>query len=145
MLAAAPSDAERGNVQSTLAKIERFTAIANRYRQMAGAAPIGAQPPAAPFTAATPPTGVTLADGTRFDAVGVLRPVNSRRPGAPPFALVDERGQVLSFVTPTAGMDLQALVGQRIGVLGNRGYIPEFQRVHVVAGRAAPVTERIIR
>lgn len=139
MLLGATSDDERVAVQNTLTKLERFAAIARRHRQLAPGSAASAPP------SVTPLAGVTLADGTRFDAVGVLRPVASRRPGAPPFALVDDRGQVLSFVTPNPGVDLQPLVGQRIGVTGDRGFIPEFQRVHVVAGRAAPVSERIVR
>jgi len=131
MLANTQNPTERTTIQNTIAKIDRFAAIAQRHRQTHGGA--------------SPSAGVVAPDGTRFDAIGVLRPVNSRRPGAPPFALVDERGQVLSFVTPTAGMNLQPLVGQRIGVVGNRGFIPEFQRAHVVAGRVAPVVERTLR
>jgi hypothetical protein len=128
ILAAAPV-AEKPAVQATISKIERFAAIALRYRAASG----------------LPAESLIAPDGTRFDAVGVLRPVSSRRPGAPPFALVDDRGQVLSFITPTAGMNLQPLVGQRIGVTGNRGFIPEFQRSHVVAGRALPLTDRNLR
>ena len=37
---------------------------------------------------------------SQYDAVGVLRPVVSRRPGAPQFALVNAQGQVVTFVTP---------------------------------------------
>jgi SH3-like domain-containing protein len=122
LLASAPV-ADKPAIQATIAKIDRFDAIARRFRTANG---ISAESMVAP-------------DGTRFDAVGVLRPVNSRRPGAPPFALVDERGQVVSFITPAAGMNLQSLIGQRIGVTGNRGFIPEFQRAHVVAGRALPI------
>jgi hypothetical protein len=128
LLATAPV-AEKPEIQATIAKIDRFAAIAQRFRTASGLLA----------------ESMTAPDGTRFDAIGVLRPVNSRRPGAPPFALVDERGQVLSFITPTAGMNLQPLVGQRIGVNGNRGFIPEFQRAHVVAGRVLPVTEPGIR
>jgi hypothetical protein len=128
LIAAAPV-AEKPAIHATIAKIDRFASIGQRYRASNG----------------TSAESLVAPDGTRFDAVGVLRPVNSRRPGAPPFALVDERGQVLSFITPTAGMNLQPLVGQRIGVMGNRGYIPEFQRAHVVAGRALPVSERMVR
>jgi uncharacterized protein YgiM (DUF1202 family) len=124
LLVQAPTLADRQVIQATLAKIERFAAIERRSRGSAGVSPAG---------------------GSQFDAVGVLRPVTSRRPGAPPFALVDERGQVLSFVTPTPGVNLQPFLGQRIGVNGNRGYIPEFQRTHVMAGRVAPVTDRTLR
>jgi uncharacterized protein YgiM (DUF1202 family) len=132
MLAATQAPADRAAIQTTLAKMERFKAVAARYRQAVG-------------VPGPPPATLVGPDGSRYDAVGVLRPVASRRPGAPPFALVDERGVVLSFVTPTAGVNLQPYVGQRIGVTGNRGFIPEFQRAHVVAGRVGPVADRMLR
>jgi hypothetical protein len=77
--------------------------------------------------------------------VGILRPVVSHRPGAPQFALVNPQGQVVAFVTASPDMNLQPYVGQRIGVTGNRGYIPEFRRAHVTAGRVTPLNERILR
>jgi hypothetical protein len=80
-----------------------------------------------------------------YDAVGVLRPVVSRRPGAPQFALVNAQGQVVTFVTPAPDVNLQPYVGQRIGVTGSRGYIPEFRRAHVTAGRVSPVNDRMLR
>ena len=42
-------------------------------------------------------------------------------------------------------MNLQPYIGQRIGVTGSRGYIPEFRRAHVTAGRVSPLNERIVR
>jgi hypothetical protein len=32
-------------------------------------------------------------------------------------------------------VNLQSYVGQRIGVLGNRGFMPEYRRAHVTASR----------
>jgi hypothetical protein len=97
----------------------------------------------------TPLPGVSLGtvgpDGQRYDAVGVLRPVVSKRPGAPQFALLNERGQVVSFVTPSPDVNLQPYVGRRIGVTGSRGYIPEFQRSHVTAGRVSPLGGQLLR
>ena len=75
----------------------------------------------------------------RFDAIGKLKPVVSKREQAPPFALVDERGEVVSFVTPTPDLNLQPYVGRRIGIHGNRGYMPEYHRAHITAGRVLPV------
>jgi hypothetical protein len=165
LLGQAQSAADRAAVQTTLAKINRFDSIGRRYRQVgpigsgwadplitatagsgdprtAGAAP-PAQAAITPLTEATPQF-VGL-DGQRYDAIGILRPVVSKRPGAPQFALLNERGQVVSFVTPAPDVNLQAFVGKRIGVAGTRGYIPEFQRSHVTAGRVAPLGERIVR
>jgi len=142
--------ADREAVKSTLAKIDRFAGIQRRYSQpvsnimpnptaMVGgmtATGVGPAPAATdPMTGAASP----------YDAVGILRPVVSRRPGAPQFALVNAQGQVVTFVTPSPDVNLQPYVGQRIGVTGSRGYIPEFRRAHVTAGRVTPIDGRIVR
>jgi hypothetical protein len=140
LLAKVHSTSDREAVLTTLAKIDRFSAIAQRY-QLVGLAANTA--PSGPRT--TMAAGVVGADGQRYDAVGILRPVVSKRAGAPQFALLNERGQVVSFVTPTPDVNLQPYVGHPIGVTGTRGYIPEFQRTHVTAGRVAPLGERLLR
>ena len=151
LLAQAKTADERNAVQSTLAKIDRFAAIGRRYRgapTSTVAAPAGQLPitpigqaPIAPI----PDAGHLTPDTSNYDAVGILRPVVSKRTGAPQFALLNERGQVVSFVTPSPDVNLQPYVGHRIGVTGSRGYIPEFQRAHVTAGRVAPLGERLLR
>ena len=145
LLAQAQTADERNAVQSTLAKIDRFAAISRRYRGAptgTAATPLG-QPPITPIGQAPitpiPDTGHLTPDTSNYDAVGILRPVVSKRTGAPQFALLNERGQVVSFVTPSPDVNLQPYVGHRIGVTGSRGYIPEFQRAHVTAGRVAPL------
>jgi hypothetical protein len=157
LLAQAQSPAEREAVKSLLTKIDRFGGLSQRYDQAAGVATVAglttnvvagspdpttalmANPPGSAGSGDPRITGAASADGRQYDAVGTLRPVVSKRPGAPQFALVDESGQVVSFVTPTPDMNLQPYVGRRVGVVGNRGYIPEFQRVHVTAGRVQPL------
>lgn len=84
-------------------------------------------------------------DRPLFEATGLLKPVVSRREQAPEFALVDERGEVVSFVTPTPEMNLKPYLGKRIGVHGARGYIPEFRRPHVTASRVTPLKETLRR
>jgi hypothetical protein len=98
-----------------------------------------------PQSTRLPNTVATADAGGPYDAVGILRPVVSRRPGAPQFAVVDERGQVVSFVTATPDLNLQPYLGHRVGVVGNRGYIPEFQRSNVTAARVTPLNDRMVR
>ncbi len=74
-----------------------------------------------------------------YDAVGLLKPVVSRRENAPQYALVDGKGDVVSFVTPTPDLNLKPYVGRRIGVNGTRGFMNEFHRAHVTAGRVTPI------
>jgi hypothetical protein len=142
LLAQAGTAPESAAVNSTIAKLDRFAAISQRYQQVAQNVGSPAQTPITPVGTAPNAVGP---DGQRYDAVGILRPVVSKRPGAPQYALVDERGQVVSFVTPTPDMNLQPYLGHRIGITGSRGFIPEFQRAHVTAGRVSPLAERMLR
>lgn len=71
----------------------------------------------------------------KYDAVGILKPVVSKRAKAPRYALVDQQGEVVSFVTPTPDVNLQRYVGRRIGIQGKRGYMPDYKRSHVTASR----------
>lgn len=155
LLAKAQTQVERDMVKVTMAKIDHFTALARRYQQPATRTPrvvAGSPDPATAMTVGVPagagsgdPRTAALAAAGRFDATGILRPVVSKRPGAPQFALVDERGQVVTFVTPTPDLNLQPYLGRRIGIAGNRGFIPEFNRAHVTAGRVTPLTDRMLR
>ena len=97
---------------------------------------------AASSRVAAAPTKVTK---PLFDATGMLKPVVSQRPKAPKFALVDDQGKVVSFVTPTAKLDLNQYVGRRVGVHGSRGYMPEYRRAHVTAGRVTPLSDTVRR
>jgi hypothetical protein len=172
LLGTAQTVAERNAIQITLSKVDRFASIGRRYRQMApdvarsldrstmptAGIPFGAGAgdprTTADIASGSQPSaaGQSIADGgqltedsSRYDAVGVLRPVVSKRPGAPQFALLNDRGQVVSFVTPTPDVNLQPYVGHRVGITGTRGFIPEFQRAHVTAGRVAPLDNTLLR
>jgi hypothetical protein len=141
LLSHADSVADRNAVKVTLGKIDRFAAIQRRY------AAVGAESQESRVASQSDQTAVDgqPAASSPYDAVGILRPVVSRRPGAPQFALVNGQGQVVTFITPTPDVNLQPYVGQRIGVSGSRGYIPEFRRAHVTAGRVTPLDQRILR
>jgi hypothetical protein len=80
-----------------------------------------------------------------YDAVGTLKPVVSRRPNAPRFALIDDHGDVVTFVTAAPDVNLQAYLGQRIGVRGSRGFMPEFRRAHVTASRVTTLDNTVVK
>lgn len=151
LLAQAETVEDRQAVKVTLTKIDRFASIQRRYgggTMAASGGPIATPSASAGSTVAggtTNSSDASAAAAAGYDAVGILRPVVSRRPGAPQFALVNAQGQVITFVTPSPDVNLQPYVGQRIGVSGSRGYIPEFKRAHVTAGRVSPLNERMIR
>jgi uncharacterized protein YgiM (DUF1202 family) len=141
LMARAKTQAERDAVRVTQEKINRFAEIGRRANPTSsGVAQSGRVP-----TTSLSTSVAAAATGGPYDAEGILRPVVSRRPGAPQFALVDERGQVISFVTATPDLNLQAYLGRRVGVVGNRGYIPEFQRSNVTAARVTPLNDRLLK
>lgn len=90
-------------------------------------------------------SGNATVDKPLYDATGLLKPVVSKRAEAPQYALVDERGKVVSFITPTPDLNLKPYVGRRIGVHGKRGFMPEYRRAHVTAGRVTMLEGTIRR
>jgi hypothetical protein len=141
LMARAKTPAEREAVRATQEKINRFAEIGRRANPTSSTVAQSSRPQTASLANTTAPA----AGAGPYDAEGILRPVVSRRPGAPQFALVDERGQVISFVTATPDLNLQPYLGHRVGVVGNRGYIPEFQRANVTAARVTPLNDRMVR
>jgi hypothetical protein len=59
----------------------------------------------------------------------------SQRPGAPRYALVNSSNEVVAFVSPGTGVNLQPFEGQHVGISGQRGYMPELKKPHVMALR----------
>ena len=98
-----------------------------------------------PTPGSQPPPTATAATEALYDAVGTLKPVVSRREQAPRYALVDDHGDVVTFVTASADVNLQPYIGKRIGVRGNRGFMPEYRRAHVTASRVTPLEEKLVR
>ncbi len=143
----AQTSADREAAQAMMSKINQFAAVAHRSNPPATAFAASGNPGTSNQPPITPLPGAiaTTTSGGPYDSVGILRPVVSRRPGAPQFALVDDRGQVLTFVTPTPDVNLRPYLGHRVGVVGNRGYIAEFNRAHVTAARVTPLNDRIVR
>ncbi len=92
-------------------------------------------------------SGIARILGTpqRYDGTGVLARVTSRRPGAPAYALIDERGEVLSFVTPAPGVNLNTHVGEQVGIDGSIGYMPEVDKQHVTAKRVVALDAPLMR
>ena len=139
LLMAAPGEKERQVVREVATRIDSFAAIAGRYRETRGSfaeldrAKIA--PPTQLTKAQEPQQTKSEADKLGYDAVGVLRSVVSQRAEAPKFALVDGKGKVTTFLTPTPDLNLQSLIGKRIGVKGSRGFMPAYKREHLTANR----------
>lgn len=141
LMLACQNEQQRAAVRDLAGRLDYFAAIANRYRSTRGLAPQVAATKAVsagatPSGATTPPASEAQTPDSGYDAVGVLRPVVSKRPGAPQFALVDAQGKIVSFITPSPELNLNPLVGTRVGVAGAKGYMPEYRTQHLTARQA---------
>jgi hypothetical protein len=83
--------------------------------------------------------------GDRYDGVGRLEQVAPTTPGVPRFALLDEAGNVRTYVTPSTGVNLHKYVGQQIGIVGQRGYIPEQKAQHITASHVTVLDGNVLR
>jgi hypothetical protein len=117
LLATAQTPIDRGRARLMLRKITRYQELQARQTEGLTLWPRASRP-----TVAGGPHGSRVVDPPleRFDGVGTLRPVAPRRAGDPPFALVDERGEVRAYLVPAPGVALARWQGQRVGVVGQR-------------------------
>ena len=72
---------------------------------------------------------------SKYDGEGWLRRVVSKRRGVPAYALTDRNGNIIQFISPQTGLDIGQYERKRVGIFGVRGFIPEFDRPHLVAQR----------
>ncbi|MCC6491634.1 MAG: hypothetical protein IT424_01285 [Pirellulales bacterium] len=125
--------------ESAAATTGRSAEVLARARQDLGDDVTPTPERSTPMATSPPPTEAL------YDAVGTLKPVVSRRSQAPRFALVDDDGNVVTLVTSAHDVNLQPYLGQRIGVRGTRGFMPEYRRAHVLANRVTPLEEKLVR
>ncbi|HEY2882983.1 MAG TPA: SH3 domain-containing protein [Pirellulales bacterium] len=130
MLPRAETALERGRVRLVLNRIARFEDVKHRNDLIAGTGSGSNIAIASTRTSLLP-----VDEQVRYDGVGKLTPVVSQRPNAPQFALVDQSNQVVSFISPAPGVNLQPYIGQQVGITGQRGYMPELRKPYVMAMR----------
>ncbi len=143
--------AERVQARRLLERIGEFEQLQSR---MAQASPqttppvptTASSPPAAasaPAAAAPAETTATAAADVKYDGSGWLVPVHSATGAAPPFALLDAQGEVLGYVSPTPGLNLQRYVRKQVGIFGLRGYVPTLNKPHVTAERVVDLDRHL--
>lgn len=137
----APTPLDRGRARLLYEKIAAFEENRRQFDQ-------ATRTPVVPPTAQTgsTATGIAAASGAaatnsssdkepRFDGSGWLLPVHSTKQLAPPFALMDDEGRVLQYVTPAAGLNLHRYTRKRIGIYGQRGTFPSLNAPLLTAHR----------
>jgi hypothetical protein len=58
----------------------------------------------------------------RYDGMGWLMQVHSENGSTPSYALMDNQGKVLQYVTPAPGLNLHRYLRTQVGIYGQKGY-----------------------
>ncbi len=74
-----------------------------------------------------------------FDGTGRLARVVSAKFGTPQYALVDNQNNVICYVTPAPGVNMQYYIGRRVGITGERGYDTNTRAQHLMAQHVTPL------
>lgn len=130
-----PTAIDRGQARLLLERIDAFQSVSARSQQVAG--PVQSTS----YNAGTqnmslPNTPAPLAN---YDATGWLVPVHAAGPDQPTHALTNDTGDVIAYVSPIAGLNLDRYRNQAVGINGLRGYLPQLQAAHIQAQRVSRV------
>lgn len=129
---------ERGRARLLLEEISRFESLQSRHARLNNPQTndntlpndsIVDQSSVAP-NLITPTENDDLYDGS-----GWLLPVHSSTRLTPPFALLDDDGNILHFISPAPGMNLRRYVKKRVGVIGREGTDTRLNAPYLTAER----------
>ena len=70
-----------------------------------------------------------------YDAAGWLMKVHTSTQRAPPYAILDDNGRVLEFVSPAPGLNLHRYLKKRVGIFGYQSYLPSLKTPHITVYR----------
>ncbi len=137
-----PSAIERGQARLLLERIEAFQNVSARTQQISGAS-LGSNPvQSTSFNAATQNVALPnspQSSAGKYDATGWLVPVHAAGPDQPTHALTNDTGDIVAYVSPIAGLNLDRYRNQAVGITGLRGYLPQLQAAHIQAQRVSRV------
>jgi hypothetical protein len=126
---------QQRRAQDLLARIGQFERLADRA---SGGEPIEPESDVSgvePLISSAPNVAPASDAAVKYDGSGWLVPVHATRGTVPPYALLDVQGDVLQYVSPTPGLNLQRYLRKRIGVFGQQGYVRSLNKPHVTAER----------
>ncbi len=98
-------------------------------------------------SATLPATGVQTASASQpvvpqnqnAGVTGYLVQVYSARQNSPPYALTDNLGNTVAYVTPAPGVNIRHHINSEVTVSGNQGYVQGLNTPHIVANQAVRV------
>jgi hypothetical protein len=150
------SAVDQARARELLRRIAEFEKLQDRFVQSAAGQTVtnvAAGTPAAPATATfdsvpapgeqPPVSALTGGSEVRYDGSGWLVPVHSTKQTAPPYALLDAEGNVLQYVSPAPGLNLNRYLRKQVGIYGQRGYMQTLQKAHLTAERVVDLNRHL--
>lgn len=123
----------RGEARLLIDRIEAFVQLKNRSTHTIPAS--DTQPTYGPLVPSNPETPATWLNASQYDASGWLVPVHATHSGQPEYAITDDRGNTLAYVTAQPGVNLRRYLRQPVGLKGRRGYLADLAANHIVVER----------
>jgi len=124
----------RGEARLLIERIDAFIQLKNRSTHTVPA--VNQVPTPSPLMPSNPETPATWINAGQYDASGWLVPVHATHTGQPEYAITDDRGNTIAYVTAPPGVNLRRYLRQPVGLKGRRGYLPELSAKHIVVERA---------
>lgn len=124
----------RGKARLLLERVKEFETLQLRYAGIDAPNAVAALAEA-PTASELPATSNSSGFDPRFDGRGWLLPVHSSRQASPPYALLDQQGQILSFVSPAPGLNLHRYLRKEVGIFGQRSRAEFLNKPHLTADR----------
>ncbi len=100
--------------------------------ELPGVEPIPRKPDPAPPSQSAQPV-------PRFDGAGIVQRAATAGAGTPAYVLITPQGQVLAYLQPVRGLNLEPYVGKAMGLYGQRSYRPELRMDNIVVRSLTPV------
>jgi len=135
LLARADSTIARARARRIQQKVEELEILQQRYLGLDSAASTTATVISADddLTIAEPRS--TAAYDPRFDGSGWLLPVHSKKLESPPYALLDNKGKILQFISPAPGLNLHRYLRLQVGIVGQQAPTRFLDKPHLTAHR----------
>lgn len=124
----------RGEARLLIERIDAFIQVKNRSTHTVPA--VNQVPTPSPLMPSNPETPLMWINAGQYDASGWLVPVHATHTGQPEYAITDDRGNTIAYVTAPPGVNLRRYLRQPVGLKGRRGYLPELSANHIVVERA---------
>jgi hypothetical protein len=133
-----------GRASELAERAERYRRVAQHRSGQSAIQQVWPAVSQAAYTPAASPvsTSYDAGSGTATGTLsGYLVQVYSARANSPPYALTDDSGRTIAYVTPSPGVNLRIHLNSKVQVSGNAGFLSGLNTPHLLALEAGRVPQ----